>query len=135
MINSFNEAAKSLQNAGSNLTILLNDANKQNLITNLNTTLDATTNLADTYSTGSQSNEEILQSLNKLSSLMTAAESLAVDFSKGSETHDTLNQTLRGINDLMLEIQPLLLKLNQQPNSLIFSGQHPEDVQPQARER
>ena len=64
---------------------------------------------------------------------MTAAETLVTGYSKGSETQETLNQTLRGINDLMLEIQPLLLRLNQQPNSLIFSGQHPEDIQPQAR--
>jgi paraquat-inducible protein B len=133
MINTFNEAANTLKNAGTNLTILLDDANKQNLISNLNTTLDATTHLADTYSVGSQSHEDILKALNKLSTLMTAAETLVTGYSKGSETQETLNQTLRGINDLMLEIQPLLLRLNQQPNSLIFSGQHPEDIQPQAR--
>ncbi len=133
MITSFNETAHSLKTMTRNLNTLLSDANKQQLIHNLNSMMESTANFADSYASGSQSNTKILESLNNLDSLMVSIETLADNYSEGSEGYETLNETLKGLNHLMREMQPLLLELKQQPNSLIFSGDQPTDIQPKAR--
>lgn len=133
MFQSFNEAARSLKSASHNLEILLSDVNKQQLVNNINAMLESTAQFADTYATGSASNERILASINNLNAMMTSIETLADNYAKGSETDETLKQTLKGFNNLVREIQPLLLELNQQPNSLIFSGEQPPNIQPKAR--
>jgi paraquat-inducible protein B len=133
MFQSFNEAARSLKSASHNLEILLSDVNKQQLINNINAMLESTSKFADTYAAGSPSNERILASLNNLNAMMTSIETLADNYAEGSEADETLKQTLQGFNNLVREIQPLLLELNQQPNSLIFSGDQPPNIQPKAR--
>ena len=133
MFQSFNETARSLKSASHNLEVLLSDVNKQQLINNINAMLESTTHFADTYAAGSPSNERILGSLNNLNAMMTSIETLADNYAEGSETDETLKQTLEGFNKLVREIQPLLLELNRKPNSLIFSGEQPPNIQPKAR--
>ncbi len=131
-LESFNQVAKNLQTASVDLANMMGDVNKQQIIANLNDTLTATQQLAKSYSTGSQSHQHILALLNQVTELVETANGLAHDFSGGSDTYDNLNNTLIRVNTLMRELQPVLLNLNQQPNSLIFSGPQPADIEPKA---
>ncbi len=132
-VKTFNDVAKNLKTASTNLNIVLDDMNQQQVVSHLNSTLTATKQLADSYSVGSQTHQDLLQTLEHLNELLLSAQTLASNYSQGSETYDNLGQTLSRINTILLELQPLLLHLNQQPNSLIFSGKHPADIQPKAR--
>jgi paraquat-inducible protein B len=132
-IKTFNGVAKNLETASVDLAEMMNEVNKQHIIANLNDTLVATQALAKTYSVGSASHDQILAMLSQVTELVKTADTLANDFSGGSETYDNLNNTLIRVNTLMRELQPLLLNLNQQPNSLIFSGPQPSDIEPKAR--
>ena len=133
MIHSFNETAQSLNNVSRNLETLLSDANKQQLINNINTMLESTANFANTYSSGSESDTKIQNSLNNLNELMASIKALADNYSGGSENSEILSQTLKSFNSLVREIQPLILELNRKPNSLIFSGEQAPNIQPKAR--
>jgi paraquat-inducible protein B len=55
---------------------------------------------------------------------------LSIDFSSGSLTHDELQGTLRYMKKALAELEPLLVQLNQKPNSLIFSSSKGKDIEP-----
>lgn len=55
-------------------------------------------------------------------------------YGRGSDNQDAINRGLQNLNRLMEDLRPLLLQLNQQPNSLIFSDGLPDERQPKARE-
>ena len=59
---------------------------------------------------------------------------LTADFSEGSLTHEELQNTLRFMKATLAELEPLLLQLNQKPNSLIFSNQKRQDIEPKGAE-
>ncbi len=55
---------------------------------------------------------------------------LAKDFSEGSLTHEELQSTLGYMRTTLQQLEPLLLQLNQKPNSLIFSNKKINDIEP-----
>ncbi len=59
---------------------------------------------------------------------------LTADFSEGSLTYEELQSTLRFMKATLAELEPLLLQLNQKPNSLIFSNQKRQDIEPKGAE-
>ncbi|NOR69538.1 MAG: intermembrane transport protein PqiB [Methylomarinum sp.] len=56
---------------------------------------------------------------------------LAASFSEGSLTHTELQNLLGNMKTTLAELEPLLMELNQKPNSLIFSQQKNKDIEPQ----
>jgi paraquat-inducible protein B len=73
--------------------------------------------------------QELIKQLNSMLESMTK---LASGYSEGSKGYEDITDTLETLNSRLQELQPLLLQLNQQPNSLIFSGDVPDDTQPKA---
>jgi len=70
---------------------------------------------------------QLSDSLKSLNQLLRA-------YGQDSDNHDAINRVLKNLNRLMEDLRPLLLQLNQQPNSLIFSDGLPDEHQPKARE-
>lgn len=70
---------------------------------------------------------QLNDSLKSLNQLLSA-------YGSGSDNNDAINRGLKNLNRLMEDLRPLLLQLNQQPNSLIFSDGLPDERQPKARE-
>ncbi len=58
---------------------------------------------------------------------------LSAEFSTGSLTHQALQNTLSAMQDSLVELKPLLLRLNQQPNSLIFGQRKAKDIEPKGK--
>lgn len=102
MARDFRNTAAAFKKASENVTQMLGEVDKQALIAQMNATMDSFKKLAEGYSSGSQSHEQLIQAIENL-------------------------------NTRMQELQPLLLRLNHQPNSLIFSGQDEQDIQPRAK--
>ena len=98
---SIGSTANKFEQTGARLEQMLKELNPQQSLDTLNQTMEAFATLAESYSEGSASNSELLETLN------------------------TLNSRLQ-------ELRPLLLQMNQKPNSLIFSGGSVQDVEPKA---
>jgi paraquat-inducible protein B len=60
---------------------------------------------------------------------------LSADFSAGSATNDELRNTLSVMQDALTELKPLLIQLNQNPDSLIFGRQQTKDIEPKGRQQ
>lgn len=60
---------------------------------------------------------------------------LSADFSAGSATNDELRNTLSAMQDALTELKPLLMQLNQNPDSLIFGRQQTKDIEPKGRQQ
>ncbi len=60
---------------------------------------------------------------------------LAASFSEGSLTHTELQNLLQSMKSTLTELEPLLIELNQKPNSLIFSQQKNKDIEPKGIKR
>ena len=58
---------------------------------------------------------------------------LLADYADGSDSYDNINASLRNLQHTLREFQPLLLKLNEQPNSLVFGDALSEDLQPKRK--
>ncbi len=78
---------------------------------------------------GDEINDQLLEAVANLSQL-------TKDFSAGSESYEQINQTLQTIQQTMKDMQPLLLQLNNKPNSLIFTnGNEGQRIEPKASGR
>ena len=74
--------------------------------------------------------KQVLEQVNKT---MASFEQLAQSYSTGSQGHDELIDTINTLNQRMKELQPLLLQLNQQPSSIIFSAEPGAQLEPKAK--
>ena len=74
--------------------------------------------------------KQVLEQVNKT---MASFEQLAQSYSIGSQGHDELIDTISTLNQRMSELQPLLLQLNQQPSSIIFSAEPTQAKEPKAK--
>ena len=97
-----------------------------------------TKTLAD-FSTASNQLEILLKQsadselVNSVQSTLDNFAKLAKDFSSGSKTNEELQGTLHFMRTNLQELEPLLRQLNQKPNSLIFSNQKNEDIEPEGK--
>ena len=99
----------------------------------------ATTTLNELQNTTAQLDILLKQSTeqNLVTSIQGALENfkqLSADFSEGSLTHEELQNTLQVMKKTLAELEPLLSQLNQKPNSLIFSNQKNNDLEPKGAE-
>ncbi len=69
----------------------------------------------------------------KLANALEGIEELTSGFSSGSRTNNEINETLDTLQQRLRELQPLLLELNQAPNSLIFDKAPKPYLQPGIR--
>jgi paraquat-inducible protein B len=60
-------------------------------------------------------------------------EKLTENFSEGSATNDEIQNVLKVMRETLEKLAPLLTQLNQKPNSLIFSDQKNQDVEPKGQ--
>ena len=58
---------------------------------------------------------------------------LTKDYSADSETYDELNKTMQILQSTLQEFQPLILQLNNKPNSLIFTDGSGSRLIPKAK--
>ena len=70
---------------------------------------------------------------NNLNQVLLSLDSLLKNYSKGGFNQAEIKETVDALQDTMRSMQPLLLKLNQAPNSLIFSNDEQTDIQPKAK--
>lgn len=70
---------------------------------------------------------------NNLNQVLLSLDSLLKNYSEGGFNQAEIKETVDALQDTMRSMQPLLLKLNQAPNSLIFSNDGQTDVQPKAK--
>jgi len=75
-----------------------------------------------------QSSDENL--VGNINAVLTNIKKLSASFSAGSPTNQGLNNTLRAMQDSLNELKPLLMQLNQNPNSLIFGHEQKQDIEP-----
>jgi len=76
-----------------------------------------------------QSTDENL--IGNINAVLTNIKKLSASFSAGSQTSQVLNGTLRAMQDSLNELKPLLIQLNQKPDSLIFGRKPEKDIEPQ----
>ena len=55
---------------------------------------------------------------------------LTNSFSEGSQTHSELQELLKKMKRTLNELDPLIIQLNQKPNSLLFGTQQREELEP-----
>lgn len=55
---------------------------------------------------------------------------LLADYAAGSASYDSVNDSLATMQQTLLDLQPILLKLNEKPNGLVFGSSADEDPQP-----
>ncbi len=68
--------------------------------------------------------------INNLNNTLKSFTKVANDFAKGSKNYDELTQTLLLMQDNLQALKPLLRKVDNKPNSLIFSGAIEDDIIP-----
>lgn len=75
-----------------------------------------------------------VQALNKnLNQVLTDMSALLKNYSEGGLSPAEIKDTVDAMQDTLRNLQPLLLQLNQTPNSFIFSGDRKQDLQPKAQ--
>jgi paraquat-inducible protein B len=67
-----------------------------------------------------------------LNQVLVSLDGLLKNYSEGGFNQSEIKETVDALQETMRNIQPLLLKLNQSPNSLIFSQESEADIQPKA---
>jgi len=68
-----------------------------------------------------------------LNQVLLSLDDLLKNYSEGGFDQSEIKETVDTMQETMRNLQPLLLKLNQSPNSLIFSPDDESDIQPKAR--
>lgn len=68
-----------------------------------------------------------------LNQVLVSLDSLLKNYSEGGFNQSEIKETVDALQETMRNIQPLLLQLNQSPNSLIFSKDDEADIQPKAK--
>ena len=68
-----------------------------------------------------------------LNQVLVSLDSLLKNYSEGGFDQSEIKETVDALQETMRNIQPLLLQLNQSPNSLIFSKDDEADIQPKAK--
>ncbi|MBT0587623.1 intermembrane transport protein PqiB [Alteromonas oceanisediminis] len=58
---------------------------------------------------------------------------LLADYAEGSATYSNVNGSMRNLQDTLREIQPILIRLKEKPNGLLFGDSSQEDIQPQRK--
>jgi paraquat-inducible protein B len=105
----------------------INQIKLQNIADNTNTMLTNMTLTAESLKRTSQKFDNLASSIQgeklntQLTETLSSLNNLTKDFSAGSENYLQINQTLRAIQQSLVDMQPLLMQLNNKPNSLIFS--------------
>ena len=69
-----------------------------------------------------------------LNQVLVSLDGLLKNYSEGGFNQSEIKETVDALQETMRNIQPLLLKLNQSPNSLIFSKDDGADIQPKAKD-
>ncbi|VEL96356.1 paraquat-inducible protein B [Alteromonas sp. 76-1] len=68
-----------------------------------------------------------------LNQVLISLDSLLKNYSEGGLSQSEIKETVDTMQDTMRNLQPLLLKLNQSPNSLIFTDSNSADIEPKAK--
>ncbi|WP_158969658.1 intermembrane transport protein PqiB [Paraglaciecola sp. L3A3] len=71
----------------------------------------------------------------KMSLTLESINALTRSYSEDSETNQRINQTMTDLQQTMKELRPILLQLNNTPNSLIFTGSRPAGLFPKAKQK
>lgn len=72
--------------------------------------------------------------LNKqMTQVLTSLDALLKNYSQGGLSSGEIQDTMDAMQDTLRNLQPLLLQLNESPNSLIFTDNREQDMQPKAR--
>ncbi|RDV24244.1 MCE family protein [Alteromonas aestuariivivens] len=68
-----------------------------------------------------------------LNQLLANTDQLVRHYSEGGLSQSEIRDTVNALQDTLRSLQPLLLQLNETPNSLIFSESRQDDLQPKAK--
>jgi len=70
---------------------------------------------------------------NNLNQVLVSLDSLLKNYSDGGLSKTEIKETVDAMQDTMRNLQPVLQKLNQSPNSLIFTDSNSSDIEPKAK--
>lgn len=68
-----------------------------------------------------------------LNQVLVSLDSLLKNYSEGGLSQSEIKETVDTMQDTMRNLQPILLKLNQSPNSLIFTDSNSSGIEPKAK--
>ncbi|MDU0354731.1 MlaD family protein [Paraglaciecola aquimarina] len=118
----------------------LNDLKLQTLSNNANDMLLQVSESATSLQSASENVDKLLNSVEQqkmtqnINNTLKNLDLLLQTYSKDSRTNQEINRTMKDLQRTMKDLQPLLLQLNNTPNSLIFTGSRPSDVIPRAKQ-
>jgi len=117
----------------------LNRLPLNDLIREFKTTMQEFKDTAESVNKTSKDVSEFLSQAEKetlfkqLNETLASFEVLAESYSKGSMPHEQVMSVIDNFNHRLQQLQPILLQLDQKPNSLIFSNEKGANIQPQAQ--
>lgn len=109
------------------------------LVTELTTTMQEFKETAESVDKTSQDVSKFLSQaeqealFKQLNDTLASFEALAESYSQGSMSHEQVMSVIDNLNNRLQQLQPILLQLDQKPNSIIFSSDKGVNIQPQAR--
>jgi paraquat-inducible protein B len=117
----------------------INDIKLKSISDNANNMLSQIAQAAQALQATATTADRLLTTVHedKVSSALTDTlenlSNLTQDFSADSETYRELNHTMQSLQSILKELQPLLLQLNNTPNSLIFNDGNGPRLIPKAK--
>lgn len=118
----------------------INDLPVEDLITDVTEVIDTLGQAADSVTQTSQNFDTLVgsmdgQSINtNVNQVLEDLSAVLQNFSQGGLSPAEIQETMDDLQETLRNIQPLLLQLNQTPNSLIFSDNSEVSVEPKAKQ-
>ena len=115
----------------------LNDVPLETIAQDITDVIAAMTETADSVSTTSDNFNAKIDALDmtmlnqKIEEVTTQLTLLLSDYSDGSKTYANINASMRDLQNTLKDMQPILMRLNEKPNALVFGGSATDDPQPQ----
>ncbi|WP_100641922.1 intermembrane transport protein PqiB [Alteromonas facilis] len=104
-------------------------ADIQTMLDDMSATADSVANTSDNFN--NKINELDVAALNQeIAAISQKVQALMQDYSEGSRSYNNINDSMRAIQQALIELQPVLNRLNEKPNSLVFGDNTEEDPQP-----
>lgn len=114
----------------------LNDVPLDNIAKDISEVITAMSETADSVSTTSDNFNAKIDQLdvnmlnNQIEAISVQLTQLLGDYSNGSRSYSNINSSMRELKSTLKEMQPILIRLNEKPNGLVFGDSNSDDPQP-----
>lgn len=121
-----------------NITKAIEDIPFDDVINSASQTLSSITAAMNQFDTTAERVETLLNDpkgqtiIAQINATLKGVESLTKSYSEGSQTNQQLNSILQSLDQTINNLSPLIIKLNMQPNRLIFNTDNTVETTPKA---